>query len=316
MKTLTGINSITVDSPGAGQVTVVFAYADQSFASAMAAQRFTVGELPANPNWSRAQQLTDLALFIKRNGANTVAMLPATLSRLAISLEPGLSWPPLIATQPVAVTCTGNASAIQTLTNDGTNVSNGDTVTAGTKVYTFQTVLTNVDGNVKIGASNTASMTNLFHAINASGGTPGTDYATAMTANTQFTATNPTGTTVVVTAIASGLAGNAIATTETSSHLSWGAATATGGTDHSASFTVVAGVTETTLSYQWQYSTDGGSTWANATGTINGCVYTNGTTATLTCAPTTVGQNGLLHKCVVTNLSGSTSTNGLSLVIA
>lgn len=122
-------------------------------------------------------------------------------------------------------------AAAATLTNDGTNVTDADTVTIGGKVYTFQDTLTNVDGNVKIGASNTATMTNLFNAINASGGTPGTDYAAATTANTQVVATNPSGTTVVVTALAAGAAGNLIAVSEASTHLAWSGATLVNGVD-------------------------------------------------------------------------------------
>lgn len=124
----------------------------------------------------------------------------------------------------------GNAQATGTLTNDGTNITDGDTVTIAGKVYTFQDTLTNVDGHVLKGASNTASMTNLFHAINASGGTPGTDYAALTTAHPSVVATNPTGTTVVVTAKSGGLDGNSITTVENSTHLSWGAGTLAGGT--------------------------------------------------------------------------------------
>jgi hypothetical protein len=119
--------------------------------------------------------------------------------------------------------------ATVTLTSDTVQVTNGDTVTIGSKVYTFQDTLTNVDGHVKIGASAAASLTNLFHAINASGGTVGTDYATLTVANTQVTATNPTATTIVLTAKASGTAANSIATTEASTHLAFGTATLTGG---------------------------------------------------------------------------------------
>lgn len=115
--------------------------------------------------------------------------------------------------------------ASNTLTGTATNVSNGDTVTIGSKVYTFQTVLTNVNGNVFIGASAAASLTNLFYAINASGGVAGTNYALATTANTQVVATNPTGTTLVATAILAGTAQNAIVTTETAAQLSWAATT-------------------------------------------------------------------------------------------
>jgi hypothetical protein len=120
-------------------------------------------------------------------------------------------------------------SAQNTLTSNGTNVSNNDTVTIGSKVYTFQTTLTNVDGNVKIGASATLSMTNLCNAINLGAGVVGTDYATAMTANTQVTATNPTTTTVYLRAITAGTAGNSIASTESAVTLSFPTTTLTGG---------------------------------------------------------------------------------------
>jgi hypothetical protein len=63
------------------------------------------------------------------------------------------------------------------------NATNGDTVTIGSKVYTFVTTLTNVDGYVKIVASASATIDNLIAAINlAAGG--GTTYALSTTANT------------------------------------------------------------------------------------------------------------------------------------
>lgn len=104
----------------------------------------------------------------------------------------------------------------------------GETVTIGTKVYTFQDTLTNVDGHVKIGASLAASLTNLKNAINGTGGVPGTDYAAATVAHTLVTATS-TGTTVVVTAKSAGTGGNSIATTATYADASFGGATLTGG---------------------------------------------------------------------------------------
>lgn len=139
----------------------------------------------------------------------------------------------------VAIPPSAPVSATGTLTSSGVNVSNGDTVTIGAKMYTFQTVLTNVDGNVLIGASATASMTNLFNAINdTGGGTPGTDYAAAMTPHPTVTATNPSATTVVVTAVTAGIGGNSIATTEVAATLAWGAITLTGGvTDSFTNFT-------------------------------------------------------------------------------
>lgn len=132
------------------------------------------------------------------------------------------------------------AKAAQTLTGDGTVVADGVTVTIGAKTYTFQTTLTNVDGHVHIVSGNAAStLTNLFHAINGSGGTIGTDYATATTANADVVATNPSGTTVVVTAKAVGV--NVLATTSVGAHVSWGAATLAGGLASIANEVLLAG---------------------------------------------------------------------------
>lgn len=125
---------------------------------------------------------------------------------------------------------TGTA-ATTTLTSDATAPSNGDTVTLGSKTYTFQTTLTNVNGNVLIGASAAAALDNLKAAVNLSAGA-GTTYATATTAHTQFTATTNTDTTQVFSAtLAPGSQGNALATTETSSHLSFTSTVAAGAVD-------------------------------------------------------------------------------------
>jgi hypothetical protein len=73
----------------------------------------------------------------------------------------------------------GGTAAIQDLTIQ-TNPGNGHTVTIDSKVYTFETSLTNVDGNVLIGASAAASLENLRRAINLMSGA-GTNYAAATT---------------------------------------------------------------------------------------------------------------------------------------
>lgn len=119
-----------------------------------------------------------------------------------------------------------------TLTSDNTNVADGETVTIGPKVYTFKDTLTvpAVEGEVLIGGSADASLLNLINAINHTG-TPGTDYNCAA-ANTQVVAaTSVTSHAFAVTALTDGTDSNAIATTETSAHLSWGAATLASGVD-------------------------------------------------------------------------------------
>lgn len=128
-----------------------------------------------------------------------------------------------IAVQPVA--------AGVTLTSTGAFL-NTETVTIGGKVYTFQTVLTNVDGNVLIGANQTASHQNLMDAVNLNpaAGLAGTTYAAAMTKNAQVRATSATGTTTIFQSKVSGTIGNLIPSTETLTNASFGAATLTAGT--------------------------------------------------------------------------------------
>ncbi len=77
-----------------------------------------------------------------------------------------------------------------------------------------------------------------------------------------------------------------------------------------ASFTFTAG-SEFTMSYQWQYYN--GSSWTNITSgsAINGTVYSGYTATTLTATPTTTGQTGISHRCIVTDNAGNFGlTNG------
>lgn len=124
----------------------------------------------------------------------------------------------------------GGVRAVGTLTFTNTG-NDTETITIDGKVYTLQATLTDADGNVHIGASAAATALNLVNAINGHGGTPGTDYANSMRAHPTVTAREGAGDTVVVTAKKHGTAGNAIQTTETSTHCSWGAATLASGAD-------------------------------------------------------------------------------------
>lgn len=110
------------------------------------------------------------------------------------------------------------------------NFSDTETVTTGTKVYTFQTVLTNVDGNVLIGADLEASLQNLFDAINLSG-TAGVQYATDMTNDTvPVVATANDATTLTVESKILGASGNEIAVSTTAADASWATPELAGGT--------------------------------------------------------------------------------------
>lgn len=92
-----------------------------------------------------------------------------------------------------------------------TQPSNGDTVSIGDKTYTFQSSLTNVDGNVLIGSSLSQTQANLRNAVNLTG-TPGTGYAAATTANEQCSFGAWSSNTSVVTALEAGESGNLIET--------------------------------------------------------------------------------------------------------
>lgn len=121
------------------------------------------------------------------------------------------------------------ATAASGVLTSSANYTDADTVTIGSNVYTLQSALTNVAGHVKIGASEAATIANLHHAINGSGGVAGTDYALATVAHPDVTAADNASHTVTVTAKRSGYAANSIVTTEASATASWGAATLVGG---------------------------------------------------------------------------------------
>ncbi len=71
----------------------------------------------------------------------------------------------------------------------------------------------------------------------------------------------------------------------------------------------------TSPSYQWQLSTDGGTTWNNIS---NGGVYSNATTATLTLTAITVSMNGYKYRCAVTGLApcGAINTAAIALTVS
>jgi hypothetical protein len=72
-------------------------------------------------------------------------------------------------------TATATGYPIATISaTDGTNAGAGSSVSIGGKTYTFKAALT-TEGDVLLGATINATLTNLFNAINHTG-TPGTDY--------------------------------------------------------------------------------------------------------------------------------------------
>jgi hypothetical protein len=135
----------------------------------------------------------------------------------------------------------GEVAATGTLTL-AANPTAGDTVTIGSKTYTFVSALDSVNGPanaVVIGAAAANTITNFVAAINGTSG-EGFFYGSGTVASTQVTAVDGSGDTVVVSAIVAGDDGNNIATTETltAGGSGWGGSTLGGGTN--AAITAIA----------------------------------------------------------------------------
>jgi hypothetical protein len=122
-------------------------------------------------------------------------------------------------------------AATGTLTFSGT-VTNNQTVTIGSRTYTFKTALSSgptVANEVLIGADAVASRNNLVAAVNAAAGV-GTTYSTGTLVHADVTAVAVSTDAITLTAAVAGVAGNSIVTTDTVTNAAFGAATLTGGT--------------------------------------------------------------------------------------
>jgi hypothetical protein len=116
-----------------------------------------------------------------------------------------------------------NAAAVQAYAfldgRSGGAVAATNTVVIGSRTYTFQSTLTNVNGNVQVGATLADSLNNLIAAINGDSGA-GTAYAAATTVNSQVEAVLQETNMVRVRARTGGAAGNSIGVSTTAT-LTW-----------------------------------------------------------------------------------------------
>ncbi|MEE9367029.1 MAG: hypothetical protein V3W44_10105 [Dehalococcoidales bacterium] len=143
-----------------------------------------------------------------------------------------LAW---LASQATALGSTATGTTFVTVAQQATGTltmtatpANTETITIDGKVYTFQTALTDVDGNVLIGGSGSATLDNLIAAINLDSGA-GSTYAASMTLHPTVSAVKATSTTMTATAKLAGTDGNSIATTDGSAVASWATSTLLGG---------------------------------------------------------------------------------------
>lgn len=192
------VSSATMDAPAAGDLTIA-----------------GTGFLSVSPNVTSVRVFGAGVGDVTLTQAQIVAVAPGAVGATSIVIDSTL-LPGMVDWDAAAGTLTGSGV-----------FSDGETVTIGGKVYTMQAVLTNVDGNVLIGANLAASLANLRAAINlAAGG--GTTYAAATTLHPTVSATSDA-TTLVVTAKTMGVGGNAITTTDTAANANWGGGTLAGG---------------------------------------------------------------------------------------
>lgn len=127
-------------------------------------------------------------------------------------------------------TALSETKASSTLTN-ATSFSDGETVTIGERTYTFKTALSSPaqKNEILIGANVATSLDNFKIAVNASGGTEGTEYSVGTTAHPHVTATTNGNSTQVIEAREFGTLANTIPTAETCATGSWTGETLSGG---------------------------------------------------------------------------------------
>lgn len=147
----------------------------------------------------------------------------------------------------LSVTSVTLGTAAGILTSNGSTPTDGDTVTIGSKTYTLKTTLGTTEGQVLIGGSAANALANLKKAVNfdsADGVHPANTKYYCAAAHPEVTGGTLTSTQLTVNAKTAGLAGNVATSkvTATTAHLSWGAATLTGG----EAVTVVGTVADTT----------------------------------------------------------------------
>lgn len=123
------------------------------------------------------------------------------------------------------VTALTGVKATGLLTSTGV-FANGETVSIEGVTYTFRTTLSSPAqrNEVLIGVSAAVSLDNLKIAVNAAGGTEGTEYSVGTTAHPLVTATTNTNTTQLIEARQYGTAANQYSLVSTATVNLWGAA--------------------------------------------------------------------------------------------
>jgi hypothetical protein len=190
-----------------------------------------------------------------------------------------------------------------TLTSDNTNVTDGDTVTIGNVTYTFKTTISPyayLPNIVKIGADADTTLANLADAINAAN-TVGVAYSNGTVANPDISSSAVSAHALTLTALSIGTAGNSLALSETSSHLSVSGATLSGGAAATANQVLI--------------GTDANTSLANLKAAVNaasgaGTTYATGTTANATISAGAIDTGA--HTLTLSAITAGTAGNSLA----
>lgn len=201
------------------------------------------------------------------------------------------------------------AKATATLTSDETNPSDGETVTIGNRTYTFRSELKIrfnwIADEIQIGADADTTLANLKAAINGEAGEQ-TEYTPGTTAHTQVVCRDVTAHAITLTAKVPGTAANSYATTETSSHLSFGGATMGSGVASTANEIKIGASAAETL--------DNLKAAVNGDETVRGTAYAYATVASTEVDATTNTDTTQLFTAKATGTAGnslaSTETSG------
>ena len=247
------------------------------------AQQTTI-VLTNNPRYPRAVILSTDGIRLSR-GSTVAAITIGDFVAAMAGLEPTLTWPPLIISQPISFNCVLPSAAnfdviaksefpsISTTFEWFYSTNNGASFATCNGVGLFTGALTNV-----LSVTNAQGLNGYQFFVKCSNVSGTTQSATVILIVNPDITTEPLNVTVTHPA--------------------------------PASFTVVANGTPPPV-YQWQLSTNGGVSWTNLTNTG---VYSNVTTATLNISNST-GLNSNQYRCIVSNTNGASTTVAAILTV-
>ena len=224
----------------------------------------------------------------------TDAIIRAARQILSVGAKPAELETVTIGTKTYRFTDAIFRAARGTLTNDTTDVADGNTVTIGPTIYQFKSIMGQAF-DVQIDVANPdVTLANLVKAINGTG-TPGVEYFAGTTAHPDVTAGAVTSHAIVITAKVGGVAGNSIATTTTATHDSWATGTLIGGHNDTANDVLIGANAESAIDNLVLAITHGATEGTNyGTGTTASIQVTavKSTASTMTATALVAGATG------------------------